>query len=524
MPDLIDINLLSEYDEYLKDVASIWQKSKSYSLEDIIQYRGYYLKCTTAGTSGSTTLDVSNISVGDTISDGTCVWTRIDQDKRGIDYWASSTTYALNDQVVNDNKIYKCSTAHTSTSTFDATKWTEVGGGGGTGIETWTSGTSYNSGDIVLKDNTIYVANTTTSTIWVSSEWDVVNDTTLVGGTYYSQKALTGIVQPYTTTLIVADTNYCKPPVEVMKHYSGTSPTSTNLETYTNSIRYSFDDTKIQFSGGSVSLINPRYIKTSAPEDISGLNVTTSDLIDFSEYVIEQQIDNNTLALLHFDGDTIIDECGNTIPTNLSVGLPTLDNSAYKFGNASAYFDGYREVGIPYDSKFDFGTGDFTVDFWWKQPTSGNIFTNDAATIFGQRLAGVMIIFIYNNSLYIGKSNQGFQTAFSANARYTDGEFHHFAIVRASGVVYLFIDGELKESGNNNSSYVFASGYIGIGNQDVSSSYNGIIGNIDEFRISNIARWTSDFTPPTEPYHNTYQVQNITKVPTSSQEYQEVYS
>ena len=40
--------------------------------------------------------------------------------------WASSTAYTTSSYVVYNGLLYKCSTAHTSTSTFDSTKWTQV--------------------------------------------------------------------------------------------------------------------------------------------------------------------------------------------------------------------------------------------------------------------------------------------------------------------------------------------------------------------------------------------------------------
>jgi hypothetical protein len=62
----------------------------------------------------------------------------------------------------------------------------------------------------------------------------------------------------------------------------------------------------------------------------------------------------------------------------------------------------------------------------------------------------------------------------------------------------LYVDGTLDGSVTNSTSVVAAStARIG--------SYNGSIGRysgmLDEFRVSKgIARWTADFTPPTQPY------------------------
>lgn len=51
--------------------------------------------------------------------------------------------------------------------------------------------------------------------------------------------------------------------------------------------------------------------------------------------------------------------------------------------------------------------------------------------------------------------------------------------------------------------------YIGARNVPDTNN-NGYFGYLDEIRVSNIARWTSDFTPPTEPYSvNTLQAGEI---------------
>ena len=70
----------SSADFILNNNASLGyrQRNKSYSLGDITYHSslptGYYLECTTAGTSGSSELTISSPSIGGTVSDGTVVW------------------------------------------------------------------------------------------------------------------------------------------------------------------------------------------------------------------------------------------------------------------------------------------------------------------------------------------------------------------------------------------------------------------------------------------------------------------
>ena len=75
--------------------------------------------------------------------------------------WAANTTYALNDNVVYSNRVYYCKTAHTSTSSFDSSKWTYLATvtlkGTADGITTISTGLK-----IAYKMPAIYGGNTST--------------------------------------------------------------------------------------------------------------------------------------------------------------------------------------------------------------------------------------------------------------------------------------------------------------------------------------------------------------------------
>ena len=75
--------------------------------------------------------------------------------------WAANTTYAANDNVVYSNRVYYCKTAHTSTSSFDSSKWTYLATvtlkGTADGITTISTGLK-----IAYKMPAIYGGNTST--------------------------------------------------------------------------------------------------------------------------------------------------------------------------------------------------------------------------------------------------------------------------------------------------------------------------------------------------------------------------
>ena len=123
MQDVINFNLLKQYDTELKEVLGVWTKQKSYSINDIIQYKGRYLKCTTAGTAGTTTLNFTGLDVGDTINDGTVVWEIVEPPSGGVDLpeWQVNTAYTAVKYLVHEGTVYKVTTSFTSSTTFDDT-------------------------------------------------------------------------------------------------------------------------------------------------------------------------------------------------------------------------------------------------------------------------------------------------------------------------------------------------------------------------------------------------------------------
>ena len=145
MQDVIDFNLLKEYDTELKDILEIWTKQKAYSLGDKVKYKGHLLECTTAGTSGTTTLNFTGLDIGDTITDGTVVWEIIEPTSgsggTSIDNWTSGNNYNVDDLVIYSNKLYKC-IMDNSDSTFTSANWQKIGDSDFTGATSSADGTN----------------------------------------------------------------------------------------------------------------------------------------------------------------------------------------------------------------------------------------------------------------------------------------------------------------------------------------------------------------------------------------------
>ncbi len=95
-------------------------------------------------------------------------------------------------------------------------------------------------------------------------------------------------------------------------------------------------------------------------------------------------------------------------------------------------------------------------------------------------------IFIYSNSSFVVTSSN----AMSLNT------WNHVAVVRNSGVVYIYINGVVStNSWNTTTAFTNAQCVIGT-NPGPGTEY--YVGYIDDLRITKYARYTAAFTPPTK--------------------------
>jgi hypothetical protein len=202
--------------------------------------------------------------------------------------------------------------------------------------------------------------------------------------------------------------------------------------------------------------------------------------------------DEYTMSLLHMNGadETSIftDETGR-IWTTYYEPHSKIDTAQYKFGGASARLTNRIETDDIAD--FQFGNQDFTIDFWFKLPnlTSDHYLFEHSTTLY--------MLVDYSNSNKIAcpfKASTGMVSTLTSSIGITDLLWHHAAIVRDTNYLYLFIDGVARDTADITGRTEFA---------EVSPFYIGrsFGGWIDEFRISKgIARWTANFTPPTQEY------------------------
>lgn len=194
--------------------------------------------------------------------------------------------------------------------------------------------------------------------------------------------------------------------------------------------------------------------------------------------------DANTVLLLH--GEEIADSSQrNQAVTNNGVSVSTAQR---KFGS-SLYFNGSSALRVDAGADFDFGTGDFTIDCWCYPTKQSGYFLNGTAV-------GATFFGLYSNgAVGLGRSALAWDnvstTPLSLNT------WSHIAVSRSNSVVRFFINGTENLSATNSISYGSQGGLACIGDEKGAYYFTGYV---DELRISNVARWTANFTPPNAPY------------------------
>ncbi len=164
-------------------------------------------------------------------------------------------------------------------------------------------------------------------------------------------------------------------------------------------------------------------------------------------------------------------------------------------------FDGMDEyVEIPDEDRFDFGTDDFTVEFWFKsdnKPSSGSDFIL-AKFESGQQNGWDVLVRDASGSHHIMFQLKNGTTGLNAetDADWTDGQWHHVAAFRNGNNQYIYVDGV----GSSNNPVSGADNYdvsndrdLGIGARLSSGGVNSHFkGSVDEVRIWNTALTESE--------------------------------
>lgn len=201
--------------------------------------------------------------------------------------------------------------------------------------------------------------------------------------------------------------------------------------------------------------------------------------------------DANTLLLLHFD-DIVKDE---------------VENYVFTYSSAPAYVAGKFGDGIQFNSSTQKLISDkaldikslneWTIDLWIKGITISSTYDSlalDTRSNYKGYTFGLGNGYAYFS---ITDGNTGVNCLANVNTS-TLLNWNHYAIIKIGTTVKLYINGILSATQTYQASIFGYGDKLYIGNYF--NNYANYSIAIDELRVSNIARWTSNFNPQTKAY------------------------
>lgn len=217
-------------------------------------------------------------------------------------------------------------------------------------------------------------------------------------------------------------------------------------------------------------------------------------------------IDPNTLLCLHCNGadaSTSFPDASQYAHSVSALGNAQVDTAQSKFDGASLLLDGTGDyLSIPDSSDWAFASSDFTIEEWirFNSIATGQELITQWETTGNQKSWAIQWTTTNLEFLY-STDGAASSTAKSAAWSPSTNTWYHVAAVRFGSVCRLFVDGiQLGTDGSFSGSLFNSSSALLVGSVIPSSPTLSVNGWIDEVRISNVARWTSNFTPPTAAY------------------------
>lgn len=203
----------------------------------------------------------------------------------------------------------------------------------------------------------------------------------------------------------------------------------------------------------------------------------------------------NVSLLLHCEGadnSTALVDSSPRPKTITAFNGAKITTSISKYGSASLLFDGIDDY-VKTDTSSDFNlSGDFTIEYWVRQTSNTdngvhvNVWESDSNKLVLASIAGDGIYYLLNSVVRIATT----AAAFPLNV------WHHIALCRNGATTTLYING--SSVGTTTSTPLSSSKFVELGQDQGRAVF---VGQLDEIRITNnVARYTSNFTPPTAPF------------------------
>jgi hypothetical protein len=218
-------------------------------------------------------------------------------------------------------------------------------------------------------------------------------------------------------------------------------------------------------------------------------------------------------SVLTCQASRFIDNSANAFAITVN-GTPSIQRfSPFSMGSAystsviggSGYYNGSTDyLSVPYNAKFDFGTGSFTIEAWVYLTTASG--ARCIVSVFPSGFSGTSayeFLITTSNFLQFDTFASGTEQLITAtNNALVPNSWNHVAVVNNAGTYNLYANGiqctktgSITQAVNTNGSAAFTIGY------SLYSPYNHpTTGYISNLRVvKGTAVYTAAFTPPTAP-------------------------
>jgi hypothetical protein len=195
------------------------------------------------------------------------------------------------------------------------------------------------------------------------------------------------------------------------------------------------------------------------------------------------------------DNNNVTDSSTNNHSITLNGNPYAGTFSPYRSGGYSPQFDGSNFISASASSDFAFGTGDFTVEFWFYMTS------NDWRLLIDQTYAnlGISIWINPDRSILFYPSTTIGGKCITSTVNYN--EWNHVALVRSSGTTRVYANGISGTTYSDSNDYTSTAGLRV--SSDYASSQYAFSGYQSDIRVSKgLARYTANFTPPTEAFES----------------------
>ncbi|QIG67362.1 concanavalin A-like lectin/glucanase protein [Rhizobium phage RHph_TM3_3_9] len=441
--------------------------------------------------------------------------------------WSNATAYDEDDAVSYNGASYIALVGNTNVTPVAGATWGSLAARGATGLTgmtprgTYSAATAYVATDAVLYNGSTYVAIApttgnapptppTTSNAWWqllalkgtdgTGTGDVVGPAGVTDGSAAMFNGVTG-------KLIKAAT-----PSEFRTWLGQTAATVSfnnsvaNLPGAPTTTQAAIESLAANSGGKNDSIFALEIADLKGQR--AGMNGGIADAFDDTSGVNLSSggIDVNTLLMLHCDGlnnSTSFPDSSSNNRTVTAVADAKVSTSQSVFGGASAVLDGTGDyLSIPDSDDFAFGTGNFTIDLRVRVTANsvGGMFCsheNPGTPLncyrFYVAATGAVYFQLYSANTLVFSMN-------SATGLIALNTWYHVALVRNGNVFTIYINGVSVATTTNTASIPNYTGPLKFG-MGPTSNNQFLNGFLDEIRVSNVARWTANFTPPATAYY-----------------------